>query len=228
MKIRNVLGMGLFILLLPVASIAADALQDPDISVQPVVAQFPVTMLGGSSKPVPFIITNHSAGILPLASMALGGVNPTEFTMGASSCTATLAPGASCTVEVSFSPAGRGSKNANLLIPYGSSKTLTAFLTNTTSAVVEAQRRLAPVLSSIVIPDSLVPGSTYTLTWSLEGYDSNNMTNIMLFDCTGISDGSCGNNYTDSSKFAESTPIAASSAASAGNWTYSGVRTKLF
>ena len=227
MKFRHVLGTGFFTLLLPLAALAADALQDPDISVNPVVVQFPATQLGGSSNPVSFIITNHSASTLSLGSMTLLGVNPAEFTLGTSTCSATLAPAASCSVEVSFSPVSKGTRSATMQIPYGSGKTLTAFLTNTTSAIVEAQRRVPPVLAAVAIPDTMAPNSTYTLTWTLEGYDNANKTNVVLFDCTGISDGSCGNTYTDSNKFAESTLIAPVATVAPGNWAYSGVATKL-
>lgn len=228
MKFRHVLSAGLITLLSPLAAFAVEVLQDPDISVNPVVLQFPVTRLGGSSNPVPVIITNHSAGTLSLGSMTLGGVNPGEFTQGATTCGPTLASAASCSVEVSFSPAGKGTKNAVLLIPYGSGKTLSAFLTNTSSAIVEAQRRVPPVLSAVGIPDTMIPGTTYTLTWTLEGYEADIKTNAVLFDCTGITDGSCGNNYADSSRFAESGLIAPASVVSPGNWTYSGAGTKLF
>jgi len=224
---RHVIA-GLCALLFPAAVYSADALPDPDISVNPVVLQFPVTALGGRSNPASVTITNHSAAAIPMGAMTLAGVNPAEFTIGSSTCGATLASTASCSVEVSFSPASKGTKSAALQIPYGSGTMLTAFLTNTTSAIVEAQLRVPPVLSAVAIPDSLVPGNSYTLTWTLEGYDNDNTTNAVLFDCTGISDGSCGNSYTDSSRFAESTLIAPVSTVSPGNWSYSGVRTKLF
>ena len=91
-------------MLLPAAALAADALQDPDISVHQVVQQFPPTVLGSSSNPTPIIITNHSAVALPLGAMTLRGVNPAEFALGATTCGATLVPAASCTVEVGFKP----------------------------------------------------------------------------------------------------------------------------
>jgi hypothetical protein len=160
--------------------------------------------------------------------MTLGGVNPAEFVLGATTCGATLAPAASCTVEVSFKPISKGTKNAILQIPYGSGKTLTAFVTNYTSKRVEAQRRLPPVLANSVIPDTLVPGTTYNLIWSMEGYEDMYKNNLVLFDCTGISDGSCGNAYDDATRFAESTFIQPVTVESPGNWSFGGFSTKRF
>lgn len=229
MKLQHCLGVGLLMLLLPTAAaLAADAVQDPDISVHQVVQQFPPTILGSSSNPIPFIITNHGAAVLPLGPIALGGVNPAEFTLGATTCTATLAPAASCTVEVSFKPVSKGTKNATLQISYGSGKILTAFVTNYTSKLVEAQRRLPPVLADTTIPDTLVPGTTYTLTWSMEGYEDMYKNNLVLFDCTGISDGSCGNTYDDATRFAESTFIPPVAVESPGNCSFGGFSTKHF
>ena len=213
----------------PVApAYAADAVQDPDISLNRVAQQFPPTLLGNSSNPIPFIITNRGTSTLSLGTIALGGVNPSEFSLGTTSCAATLAAGASCSIDVTFTPLSKGTKNATVLIPYGSGKTLTAFVTSYTSPQVEARHRLPPVLADSSIPESLVPGTTYTLTWSLEGYDSSYRTNMAMFDCTGIIDNSCGNAYGDATRFAESTYTAPSSVDTPGNWTYSGVSTSRF
>ena len=156
MKLQRYLCMGLM-LLLPVASaFAADALQDPDISVNPVTLQFPITTMGTSSTPALFTITNNSGSPLSLGTWpwTLAGVNSGEFTLGTTDCGVSINAGASCTVAVSFSPdvaTGKGTKSATLLIPYGSGKILTAFLTNNTSPVVEAQRRLPAVLADVSI-----------------------------------------------------------------------------
>ena len=55
----------------------------------------------------PTVLTLTSTGTLPLAisTVTLGGTNPTQFTISATTCTnATLAPQATCTVSVEFTP----------------------------------------------------------------------------------------------------------------------------
>lgn len=230
MKLQRYLGMGLMLLLSAAPAFAVDAVQDPDISVTPVVIQFPITTLGTSSTPAIFTITNNSGSALSLGSRSLSGVNPTEFTLGTTDCGAFLAAGASCTVAASFSPnatTGKGTKSAALLIPYGSGKTLTAFLTNGTSPAVEAQRRMPAVLADVVIPETMTGGTAYPLTWTLEGYGDAYTSIAVMFDCTGVSDGTCGNNYSDPTKFAESVPFT-QTVGTRGKLIYSGIVTKQF
>jgi hypothetical protein len=68
-------------------------------------------------------------------------------------------------------------------------------LHNHESTAEEAVRRLPAVLYEMNIPDDMTKGQPYTLTWSLLGYDESYQSIISFFDCTGISDGSCGNSY---------------------------------
>lgn len=231
MKLQRYLAMGLMLLISATPAFAVDAVQDPDISVTPVVIQFPITTLGTSSTPALFTITNHSASALSLGTLSLSGVNPTEFTLGTTDCSASLGALASCTVAVSFSPssgtAGKGTKSAALLIPYGSGKSLTAFLTNGTSPAVEAQRRMPAVLADVSIPETMTGGIAYPLTWTLEGYDDAYTSIAVLFDCTGAAAGTCGNTYSDTTKFAESAPFT-QTVGTRGKVSYSGVVTKQF
>ena len=61
------------------------------------------------------LVTVTNAGTAPLAinRIALGGTNPGQFSQN-NNCPATLAPGANCTVNVTFAPTTRGAKNALL------------------------------------------------------------------------------------------------------------------
>jgi hypothetical protein len=113
---------------------------------------------------------------------------------------------------------------------------LTAFVTNARNPLTEAQTRMAPVLSASTIPEAMKAGESYALTWSLEGYpmtaaptgyENDYVTYIALFDCTGITDGSCGAYYSDTSRFAEAGPLTATSV-TAGKWTYNGAQTKSY
>ncbi len=77
--------------------------------------RFPVTSVGGSSSPQTFTIRN--AGTVDLTGLALGqsGANPGDFvlsTLGG----ATLAPGATATFTVTFSPTVSGTRSASVEI----------------------------------------------------------------------------------------------------------------
>ncbi len=219
----------LFSSTLSMAIVAADSAQDPDLSVSPVMRQYPVTTLSSSSAPALFTIKNtHASQSRSLGTIALAGVHSGEFAIGAHSCSLrTLPPGESCSVPVSFAPLSRGTKNAELRIPSddAESPVLTAYLTNLISPIVEAQKRMPPVLASSTIPETLQAGQSYTIAWTVEGYHDDYTSYAVLFDCTDSAD--CGASYNDPSKFTES-GVQSAVSVTQGNWTYRGVQTRLF
>lgn len=213
---------------------AAKSAQDNDIMVSPAVGFFPVTPLGTDSEPVAFAITNgNSTQTRTLGALSLSGPNADQFLMGADTCSgATLAAnGSHCSVEVKFHPTRRGTKAANILIPSNDAETpiLIAFLCNHEATADEASRRMPPVLQTVDIPEAMYAGAgaPYTLTWTQEGYHDSYTSCVAVFDCTGITDGSCGDNYEDPTRIVTSGNIEPSSV-TPGNWAYSGVGTQLF
>lgn len=76
---------------------------------------FPTTTEGTSSAPQ--TLTVNSAGNIPLhvSSISLGGPNPSDFSF-TNNCTSPVAPAASCTISLVFSPIASGQRTANLLI----------------------------------------------------------------------------------------------------------------
>lgn len=197
---------------------------DTDLSVSPSSRLFGVEELGNcdSSTPVLFTVTNAGPDSRTLGTLSLGGFGGNDFSIGTDGCSGkTLVKDASCTVVVKFCPTGKGSKAANLLIPSDDPETpvLTAFLYNHESAAGEAARRIPPVLYALDVPEETVSGTTYDLTWSLLGYDASYQSNIVFFDCTGITGGSCGSVYaTHTLESGNLDPISCE----AGEWTYSG------
>ena len=123
--------------------LAADSAEDADLSVTPVIRQFPVTTLGTTSTAAEFTIkNNHATDSRTLGTIILDGTNASEFVIGSHACSgATLAAGESCSVPVSFAPLTRGTKVAELRIPSNDSETpvLTAYVTNTSDTLSEAQ-----------------------------------------------------------------------------------------
>lgn len=232
MKAKRHLIPGILITLLSAGAALANggsSAQDSDIAVTPVVRQFPVTIIGDSSAPAGFTVTNLSAGPLAIGSIDLAGLNADNFDITGNSCPASLAAGASCIVSVSFTPTDKGTKSALLRIASGSAQTptLTAYLTNSVGAAVEARQRMPAVLSGVDIPPAMTVNTSYDISWTLEGYDASYQAYAVLFDCTGINDGSCGNSYSDPTRFAESAELTPTTTVP-GNWSYGGVTATAF
>ena len=67
---------------------------------------------GTTSSPMNLTVTNSGSAPLHITSVAFGGANVSEFVNPASSCTTAVAPGANCTIAVSFAPlSAMGSTN---------------------------------------------------------------------------------------------------------------------
>lgn len=78
-------------------------------------------VVGTTSTPFVFTITN-TGGVPTTATptAALGGADPGQFAIGASTCSGALAGGASCTFEVTFRPTAAGNRAATFTVTAGS------------------------------------------------------------------------------------------------------------
>ena len=70
--------------------------------------------IGTTAPTQTVVISNPTTAAIPLTSLALTGTNPRDFF--ASTCPASLAPAASCTVQVNATPVGAGTRSAYLAI----------------------------------------------------------------------------------------------------------------
>ncbi len=72
--------------------------------------------VGSSSAPQPVTLLNNGGGILYISSISFSGANPTEFSE-TDNCNGSLASGATCTINVTFTPTadglGQGYMNIN-------------------------------------------------------------------------------------------------------------------
>ncbi|MBF0632961.1 MAG: DUF1566 domain-containing protein [Magnetococcales bacterium] len=84
----------------------------------------------------------------------------------------------------------------------------------------EAARRIPPVLDSLVMPERILSGQTYTVQWTLTGYHAGYKSKVALFNCAGKADGTCGSDVAEA--FATSGNLAPTSN-DAGDWNYEGV-----
>jgi hypothetical protein len=69
---------------------------------------------GTSTAPVAFTLSSTGTAPLTINRISLGGANPGQFTITSTSCGASLAVGANCTINVAFTPTGRGAFSATL------------------------------------------------------------------------------------------------------------------
>jgi hypothetical protein len=74
------------------------------------------TTEGTTSAPQTLTLTNSGLAPLHITSLSLGGFDFAEFSLGSSNCVATIAPGASCTIPISFSPVATGIRTTTLTI----------------------------------------------------------------------------------------------------------------
>lgn len=205
--------------------IAQTSAQDTDIKVDPVIHQFASTALNTDSAVKVFTITNRNIiGVRSIDVPSLSGPEADQFIIHADTCanTTLAANGGTCTISVKYHPTHTGSKSATLRIPSSDMETpiLSAFVTTTEASANQAKRRLPPVVSAVNIPETMNSGQQYTLTWSLLGYDTDYQSEIVFFDCSGISNGTCGDSYL-SNVTASGNLTPAGTAA--GDWTYQGV-----
>jgi chitodextrinase len=95
----------------PPSNAASATTQPPPAPVallNPASLNFGSVKRGVTSAPQRVTVTNTGTATLTIASITLGGANPGDFAIAARTCGATLAPTASCTVDVT--PFARGGK----------------------------------------------------------------------------------------------------------------------
>ena len=71
--------------------------------------------LASSSVPQSVRLTNNGSAALQLSSLTIGGPNSRDFVVG-DNCGASVAAAATCTLQVTFSPTGVGSRTATLFV----------------------------------------------------------------------------------------------------------------
>jgi hypothetical protein len=69
-----------------------------------------------TSAPQRVTLTNAGTAVLTITSITIGGANPGDFAIAARTCGATLAPAASCTIDVTFRPTARHARSGILSI----------------------------------------------------------------------------------------------------------------
>jgi len=87
----------------------------PSVKLSVTTLAFPTTTHGTASEALPVTLTNAGTATLDLTSISIAGTNPTDF-IQVNNCAATLAPAASCTAYVAFTPATAAAFTAKLTV----------------------------------------------------------------------------------------------------------------
>lgn len=134
----------------------------PAASVNPASLGFPATTVGQSASALASTLSNSGNAPLSITALSLSGAAAADYTIGGGSCAAgaSLAAGASCTVQVGFKPSAAGARSAALVIAHNATGgSSTVALSGSGNAVPQASIALSsnaidfgPLVSGIASP----------------------------------------------------------------------------
>jgi hypothetical protein len=170
----------------------------PAVTLTPTSLTFAATPVGSTTAAQLVTIKNSGTATLNLTSETIAGTNATSFIKSATTCAATLAASASCTVSVEFKPAAAGTLTASLSITDNAAGSPQA-VTLTGSGVPPAVPVVSLTPASIAFPAMLVGSTTSaqvvtlkntggaTLTISSIALGGTNPTDFVEFGTCGAS-----------------------------------------
>jgi hypothetical protein len=91
----------------------------PSLTVSPSPFDFGVQLVGVSTPPQAFTVTNNTSSAITFTSIVVTGVSPaanTDFAKSSDGCSPSVGAGASCTVNVTFTPSVAAAESATLVI----------------------------------------------------------------------------------------------------------------
>ncbi|HET6217415.1 MAG TPA: FG-GAP-like repeat-containing protein [Acidobacteriaceae bacterium] len=95
--------------------LSGSGVNGPALTADPSRAIFPSQAVGTSSTPTPIMLVNSGNSGLNISGISVTGTDSADFTQ-TNHCGASLAPGGSCTINVTFTPTIGGSRTASLSI----------------------------------------------------------------------------------------------------------------
>ena len=168
------------------------------LEIDPTSKAFGSLATGSASAGETFTVTNTGGSSSGTLQSFLSGTNPGQFHMSADTCDGvTLAPAATCTVQVAFQPTATGAKTASLKVSGAPGGTATASLTGTGLAPAQISITPASLAYGSVVPGGTPEAFTFTVTntggvstsalaLGLSGTDSSQFQNNVVDDlCTG-------------------------------------------
>jgi hypothetical protein len=150
-------------------TLAGAGLQAPVISVNPTSLSFAAQAVGAASAPQTLTVSNTGGAPMATVSFAMTGASASSFSIGVATCGGVLNNGASCTVQVIFTPTVVGGSTAALTISSSTvgTKTVEVPLSGAGGAANAVQLQPASLNFATVGVGSA--GSTQTVTVTNSG-----------------------------------------------------------
>ncbi len=133
----------------------------PQISIVPTSYYFGNIDVGDTSSAQTFTVTNTGNGDLTIGTISVGGTDAADFGRSSDTCIdQVLAPAASCTLDIDFSPGMPGSRSASLSIPSDDPITPTLNVSLSGFGTLPVVTVLSPNGG-----EAIASGSQYTIQW---------------------------------------------------------------
>jgi hypothetical protein len=142
----------------PVTVALSGSTSAPVLNLSSVSLSFPLMVAGSASTPQVVTLTNNGTVPVTLGSIAIGGSNPSAFSITTNTCGSSLAVSGNCAVTINFASATTATDTATLTIANSASTGGSATVALTGSAAVPTISQSA---TSLTFP-LMVSGSTST------------------------------------------------------------------
>lgn len=166
----------------------------PEAALTPGSASFNAAT-GTTSAAMTFTVANAGTAALAISSVTVGGAYPNLFAVVSNTCGASLAPGASCTLGVTFTPSSPGLGTASLNVT-DSVGMQTATLSGEGTAAVAAQATLSPATANFGSEPVGSVSAANTFTLSNAGSTALAITSVSLVGANAadfsIASNTCG------------------------------------
>jgi len=158
-------------------ALSGTGLAPPALSVTPASLTFAAQTVGQPSAAQKLTVSNTGGAPLANVGFQISGLSAASFSTGTTTCGATLANGAACTVQVIFTPAAAGGSTASLAVSSSTSGVAPVNVTLTGAGQIPAGLNVSPsqLVFPIVAAGQSSPSQTVTLT-NTGGSPANSLT----------------------------------------------------
>jgi hypothetical protein len=113
-------------------TLTGNGILPPPVTISPASFDFGAVLIGSQSPSQPFVITNPAPIDVTLSPVTASG----DFSLVATTCGTTLAPGATCSADARFGPTVAGSRTGSLQVGFGASGIAVSALAGVGTAVL--------------------------------------------------------------------------------------------
>jgi len=149
------------------------------MSVTPTSLTFPTQALGTSSAPQAVTVKNLNNSAMPITDISIGGTYDFGAYQQTNNCPSSLAPNATCTVQVSFTPDQLGASQTPTYLVVNYSSPEAPLAVALAGGGGPSGNNPAPIVSQPLNPSSVAPGSSaFTLKVFGTGFTSASVVNF--------------------------------------------------